>query len=434
MQNYYEKAYNLEDIKKKLREQYPEGTLPEELPDDIVKPFIPAQNPNYDVHVSNDTVKMEGRPESLPSQVPSTSPLPESKWELIKGTPQETPQPPKSEPDVVKSEPIAKVETKLEDVFPVTDNDKAAREAGMADLEKQRKRNIVTELAAGAGDAISAAASAFGGNAPGGSQARLVERHAKDMEQGKKDIEQKLRNDPNSDISKQYQDLVARFMQKDPKDPMLLGLTANQIAEKIPQIEKLVSLRQQDELKRAQIDANREVRLSREAAAQDKLDLKSKEANEKKELAITNAKQEAGIIRQAIKDIKDRKLVGYDTTGALSSGVFAPFDKPDLAEKLRTIMGNIGLATLTKLKQASPTGGALGPVSDKEMALLTSVKGSLSQDQSPQQLLQALDDIDKIYEKIGEYDVDVQSRIPGAESPTSFTSKSGFKFTKGNQR
>ena len=256
MQNYWEK------LVEEYNKQNP-GALPEDaatrMPPEIGQELasrIPQSDPsNFDVHVSDNTVTMNGRPESLPSSAGMPD-MPAKKWELEEDVPEAAPQPVKSEPDVTveKSAPVA---SKIEDVFPKSDNDKAVREAGMADLEKQRKRNIITELAAGAGDAISAGASAFGGNAPGGSQARLVERHGKDMEQGKKDIEQKLRNDPNSDISKQYQELVARFMQKDPKDPALLGLTANQIAEKIPQVEKLASMRQQDELTRLKLEENR---------------------------------------------------------------------------------------------------------------------------------------------------------------------------------
>lgn len=259
MNNYYEKL--IEEYNKMNPGALPEDAatrMPPEIGQEL-QSRIPQSDPsNFDVHVSDKTVTMDGRPESLPSSAANwaTDAPAAQKWELEEdAAPAAAPQPAKSEPDVVKSAPIANAKSEMDDVFKPSDNDKAAREAGMADLEKQRKRNIVTELAAGAGDAISSAASAFGGNAPGGSQARLVERHSKDMEQRKKDIDQKLRNDPNSDISKQYQDLVARFMQKDPKDPMLLGLTANQIAEKIPQIEKLATMRQTEDMKRMELSA-----------------------------------------------------------------------------------------------------------------------------------------------------------------------------------
>lgn len=256
MQNYYEKM--IEEYNK----QNP-GALPEDaamrMPPEVAQEFasrIPAPESNYDVHVSDTTVPMAGKIEMPENFEPGTPPPP--RYE-IEEDPTAAPVTP---PVVAPSDAVAKAGKDKQDaaILAGTDNDKAAREAGLADLNKRRGRNIVTELAAGAGDAISSAASAFGGNAPGGSQARLVERHDKDMEQGKKDVEQKLRNDANSDISKQYQQLVGQFLQKDPSDPTILGLTANQIAEKIPAIEKIASLRQQEEMKRLQIENTRAIK------------------------------------------------------------------------------------------------------------------------------------------------------------------------------
>lgn len=440
MQNYWEKY--LEEYNKMNPGAMPEDATTR-MPESIAQEFqsrvpssdIHASDPSkYDVHVSDKTVTMDGRPESLPSHIPATSSPMAPKWELEEDAPQEAPQPIKSEPDVAKSEPVASSDKAVEDLFrPTTDNDKAAREAGLAEVEKRRKLGIIPQILAGTGDAISATASAFGGNAPGGSLQRLVERQDKDIEQGKKDVETNLRNDPNSDISRQYQDMVARFMQKDPKDPLLLGLTANQISEKMPQIEKLVSLRQQDELKRAQIEANKESRLSREAMAREKLDQKSQAAQEKKQASIEEAKSQAGLIRQTIKDIKDRKLIGYDTAGPAGSSWIAPLDYPDLAEKLNTIAGNIAFTTLNKMRQNSPTGGAVGQVSDRDMALLASVKGSLSQRQSPQQLEQTLKRLDEIYTKVEGYDADVDPLFnkPTAAPQSNRQTKSGFNYTVG---
>lgn len=264
MQNYYEKLIE------EYNRQNP-GALPEDaamrMPPEVAQEFAsripapaaptppPTDPSNFDVHVSDNTVTMNGRPESLPSST-SLGDMPKKpSYEIEQDAPI---VPPTTPPVVETSAPIAKADKDKQDAAILTnDNDKAAREAGLADLNKRRGRNLVTELAAGAGDAISAGASAFGGNAPGGSQARLVERHDKDMEQGKKDVEMKLRNDANSDISKQYQQLLGQFLKKDPSDPTILGLTANQIAEKIPAVEKLASMRQQDELTRLKLEENR---------------------------------------------------------------------------------------------------------------------------------------------------------------------------------
>lgn len=443
MQNYWDEFNKKfqDDERKKLIEEI-NLRNPGGLPEDALARLAPPADPsNYEVNISDDTVKMNGRPESLPSKAPF-DPAEETdspKWSLENDAqPDVAPEavePPVSAPQVLDD---SKSPDRLASLFPPSEADSSAREAGLAALEKRRKLGIIPQVLAGAGDAVSASASAFGGNAPGGSMQRLIERQDKDLDQGKKDIEQKLRNDPKSDISKQYQELVARFLQKEPGDPALLGLTANQIAEKIPQIEKIASLRQQDDLKRAQMEANKEARLSREGLAQDKLDAKAQAAQEKKSMAIEGAKQQAGVIRSTIKDIKDRKLVGYDTTGPTGSKWIAPFDTPDLREKLLTIASNIAITELTKMRQASPTGGAMGNVSDRDMATLMAIKSSLSQEQSPQQLRQTLDRLDKLYQKIEGYDADIEPmwtdkiQPGGTAEQVQRRTQSGRTYTKGN--
>lgn len=71
--------------------------------------------------------------------------------------------------------------------------------------------------------------------------------------------------------------------------------------------------------------------------------------------------------------------------GAMLSGVPNTSAK-DLSETLRTLKSNISFRTLQDLREASPTGGALGNVSNYEVEALQSVLGSVLQDQSPDQL------------------------------------------------
>lgn len=58
----------------------------------------------------------------------------------------------------------------------------------------------------------------------------------------------------------------------------------------------------------------------------------------------------------------------------------------DLYQDLLTIQANIGFDTLQNMRNNSPTGGALGAISDKENDLLQAVNGSLEQGQSKEQL------------------------------------------------
>jgi hypothetical protein len=59
----------------------------------------------------------------------------------------------------------------------------------------------------------------------------------------------------------------------------------------------------------------------------------------------------------------------------------------NLEQSLESIKANIGFDKLQDMRANSPTGGALGQVSDFENKLLQSVKGSLQQNQSVSQLV-----------------------------------------------
>jgi hypothetical protein len=58
------------------------------------------------------------------------------------------------------------------------------------------------------------------------------------------------------------------------------------------------------------------------------------------------------------------------------------------------LKGNIIPAALTAMREASKTGGALGQVSDREGAWLSSSLGALSMSQSPDQVVSQLKQID----------------------------------------
>jgi hypothetical protein len=58
------------------------------------------------------------------------------------------------------------------------------------------------------------------------------------------------------------------------------------------------------------------------------------------------------------------------------------------------------------MRESSPTGGAVGPVSDRDLSLLSSVVGALDVSQGEKQLDRSLDDINKRY-------LDIQRRLMG---------------------
>jgi len=128
-------------------------------------------------------------------------------------------------------------------------------------------------------------------------------------------------------------------------------------------------------------------------------------ADEKATLAKDHAKVSAEVVTGKITDAK--KLVtnadgwlpttGYGGQQLMNTGGTAA---NDLRATLETIKANVAFDKLQQIRAASPTGGALGAVSDKEMSLLSSALTSLDQSQSAEQLMQNLGNLEAIYKTI----------------------------------
>jgi hypothetical protein len=103
---------------------------------------------------------------------------------------------------------------------------------------------------------------------------------------------------------------------------------------------------------------------------------------------LQNADLIMGKVGQALKKVSNwsagmgSKLSGLPTT-----------DARDLAADLETIKANLGFQQLQEMRRQSPTGGALGNVSERELTALQSSLTSLDQAQSPEQLRAHLNEI-----------------------------------------
>jgi hypothetical protein len=80
--------------------------------------------------------------------------------------------------------------------------------------------------------------------------------------------------------------------------------------------------------------------------------------------------------------------------GSLLSSV-PESDARNLAAALTTVKANLGFQELQKMREMSPTGGALGQVAVQELVALQSTIESLEQGQSPDQLKANLAAVDK---------------------------------------
>lgn len=89
-------------------------------------------------------------------------------------------------------------------------------------------------------------------------------------------------------------------------------------------------------------------------------------------------------IDRAIKLIDTAKLPTTGSTGALLSNIGGTAAR-DVRALVDTVKANAGFAELQKMRQNSPTGGALGQVSEREIAYLQATIGNLEQSQSVEQ-------------------------------------------------
>jgi len=94
-------------------------------------------------------------------------------------------------------------------------------------------------------------------------------------------------------------------------------------------------------------------------------------------------------IDRAIDIVQNAEMPATGAVGALMSNVPGTSAR-DLNALLDTIGANIAFDTLAAMRAASPTGGALGAISERELALLQATRGSIAQSQTQEQFLRNL--------------------------------------------
>jgi hypothetical protein len=154
----------------------------------------------------------------------------------------------------------------------------------------------------------------------------------------------------------------------------------------------------------------------------DALQAKKQEAEDKKANALkfeeAKAKNVIGIVDNVLP-----KISGKDTAGFVGKAMsFVPgSDAYDVAKNIETIKANLGFKELSDMRQASPTGGALGQVAVQELNFLQATVANLDVGQSPAQLRANLDKIKKHYNRWlattkGELPAEDKATAPTAES------------------
>lgn len=159
---------------------------------------------------------------------------------------------------------------------------------------------------------------------------------------------------------------------------------------------------------REQEAADRKARAAEAAAA--KTDAKLATDQQKVDSIVDNLQR---MVDMAHKLRQHPGLAGATGTWHYS-GIIPGSDAATFETQLESLKAQIGFNTLQAMREASRTGGALGNVSDRDIALLTAVLGSLEGRQSEESMRQVLQDIEN-YAKAAQ--VRVRSSISGPTGP-----------------
>ena len=146
-------------------------------------------------------------------------------------------------------------------------------------------------------------------------------------------------------------------------------------------------------LRSAMTDTQRQIAQAR----LDEIKAKQEEKADKKAAAQEMAVNHAS---KVIADVQEANgLVGGMTTGLVGKGQsFVPgTDAFNLNQRLLTIKANLGFDRLQQMRDASPTGGALGQVAVQELNALQSTVGSLEIGQDRKELEKNLNKIEHHY-------------------------------------
>lgn len=111
--------------------------------------------------------------------------------------------------------------------------------------------------------------------------------------------------------------------------------------------------------------------------------------------ALSTKEDQTNLLNEVVADIKDQS--SNWTTGFLGSTLKNVPGTPaaDMAANLDTLLAAAGFEKLQEMRNNSPTGGALGSVTERELALLQATWGSIQQAQSREQFEQNLEKFQK---------------------------------------
>lgn len=145
--------------------------------------------------------------------------------------------------------------------------------------------------------------------------------------------------------------------------------------------------------------------------------VKIKEASKKSAAGLDAIQQRHDLVMDQIKVVREMILGGSrlnEATGEIKTITGMAKDNPfdavmgvtqffprtqanDYKKNLDTLLANVGFNELNRLRQMSPTGGALGQVTERELAFLQNVLGDLGVNTRYDTVLRALDNVENSF-------------------------------------
>lgn len=150
-------------------------------------------------------------------------------------------------------------------------------------------------------------------------------------------------------------------------------------------------------------------------------DLEPELPKEKQLLALKQPIQTNDIMLKTIQQIKGI-YKGFSPATGLRGTImqFIPTsDAADVRKLVKTLQGNIAFKALADMRAASPTGGALGAVSERELDLLASTLGSIDPNMSEFLFTENLNTIEKI---LTDFNSAAKQEMQKIENPQKFQS------------
>lgn len=112
-------------------------------------------------------------------------------------------------------------------------------------------------------------------------------------------------------------------------------------------------------------------------------------------IAVTQKQEAADTTSDVVTNAYEtaRGLIGTSTTGLIGQGlsVIPPSAAAELRRQTAVLKSNASISALNAMRAQSKTGGALGNVTEKEEAMLSSAAGALDPNAGPEQYARALD-------------------------------------------